>query len=105
MEPLMSSQTSARCFRKRVAFTLTEILVVILVIVTLAGTLLPVILKAQNQARRTRAAADLQAIGTGLEAFKAQFGYYPEVTGGNAAKSLADSLLKPVPVRPNSTKT
>lgn len=61
------------------AFTLAELLVVVGIIALLAGVALPVLLRAQKQARATQAAADLQAIATALEAYRADFYDYPRL--------------------------
>jgi len=63
-------------------FTLVEILVVIGIIVVLAGILVPMIGRAMRQAKRTRTAADMQAITTALEQFKNDTGDYPRWDAG-----------------------
>ncbi|HSZ54912.1 MAG TPA: prepilin-type N-terminal cleavage/methylation domain-containing protein [Tepidisphaeraceae bacterium] len=63
----------------RRGFTLIELLVVIGIIVLLATFLLPMLQRAQIQARRTSMAADLQVISQALEAYKGDFGDYPRV--------------------------
>src|SRR4051794_30359767 len=70
--------------RKKPGFTLVEMLVVIVVIALLAGLLIPMVMKARTSARGARMSMDLQAIETGLEAYKADFGDYPRIPVGNA---------------------
>src|SRR4051794_24350654 len=78
MELPMTSSTLARCSNRH-GFTLTEMLVVIGVLVLVAGLLLPMLTRAYRQSSRARTAADLQAIAAGLEAYKQDFGDYPDI--------------------------
>jgi prepilin-type N-terminal cleavage/methylation domain-containing protein len=57
----------------RQAFTLVEMLVVIVIIAILAGLLLPAINMARNAALRGRIAIEIQQIGAGIEAYKLKF--------------------------------
>src|SRR4051812_21017433 len=89
MEPTTTSPISARSSSagsrrrgRRVAtprrgFTLIELIVVILVIALLAGILLPMILKANTGAKKTRVSADMASIGMALDAYHTDFGDYP----------------------------
>lgn len=79
--------------RRRDGFTLIEILVVIGIIVILAGVLVPMIGRSMRQAKRTRTAADMQAIATALEAFKADHGDYPRVGYPNAGAGTLGRFL------------
>jgi prepilin-type N-terminal cleavage/methylation domain-containing protein len=63
----------------RRGFTLIELLVVVGIIVLLATFLLPMVQRAQTQARRTSMAADLLVISQALEAYKGDFGDYPRL--------------------------
>lgn len=92
--PLQSraGRTSARG-----AFTLVELLVVIGIVVLIAGIALPLVMRANRQARQTRIAADLQALATGLDAFKNDHGAYPEVDAANlGAAILGRNLIGPL---------
>lgn len=64
---------------KRWAFTLTELLVVIGIIVALAAIGLPMALRSYKYASKTRTQADLQAISTALNAYRQDFGDYPRI--------------------------
>src|SRR4051794_16398213 len=96
MGPKMTSAISARCCNSRGAgarglvgsprraapgagFTLIELLVVIGIIVILAALALPAIFKVWKHGHSIKGAADLQTIGTGLEAYKTENGDYPRV--------------------------
>jgi prepilin-type N-terminal cleavage/methylation domain-containing protein len=61
------------------AFTLTELLVVIGIIVLLAGLAVPMVLRAYKQGNKTRTKADLNTIAIALNAYKGDFGDYPRV--------------------------
>jgi type II secretory pathway pseudopilin PulG len=67
------------------SFSLVELLVVILIIVILAGLTLAAGEGVMNQAARSRAKSEMQAIATALESYKADNGVYPwtnSVTSG-----------------------
>ena len=59
------------------AFTLVELLVVIVIIAILAGLLVPAIGMARSAALRFRIAAEIQNLEAGFEAYKLKFTDYP----------------------------
>jgi prepilin-type N-terminal cleavage/methylation domain-containing protein len=59
------------------AFTLVELLVVIVIIAILAGLLLPVINMARNSARRFQIASEITNLASAVEAYKLKYGDYP----------------------------
>jgi prepilin-type N-terminal cleavage/methylation domain-containing protein len=61
----------------RQAFTLVEMLVVIVIIAILAGLLLPAINMARNAAIRTRIALEIQQFETGIEAYRMKYNDIP----------------------------
>ncbi len=67
-------RSSAECLS---AFTLTEMLVVVMIIAVLMGLAFPVIQSAQNQTRRAQARNDLMQIVTAVNAYYAEYGRYP----------------------------
>jgi prepilin-type N-terminal cleavage/methylation domain-containing protein len=93
--------------RQHRGFTLVEILVVIGIIVLLVGIAVPVYERARKQATRSRVAADLQAIATGLEAYYADYHEYPDPAAYpdatdpqfTSAKSLGMALTTKVRTR------
>lgn len=74
-----------RPFRR--AFTMIELLVVIGILVLLISILLPAISKAYNEARRNSDAADLAAISQALDAYRNDFGNYPQVDAAMASNT------------------
>jgi len=64
--------------RKRGGFTLIELLVVVGIVIALAALILPALHRAYIVAERTRMAADIQVIGEALEAYRSDFGSYPQ---------------------------
>jgi prepilin-type N-terminal cleavage/methylation domain-containing protein len=64
---------------RRRAFTLTELLVVIGIVVALAALGLPMALRSYRSAIKARTLSDLAAIAAGLNAYKQDFGDYPRV--------------------------
>jgi prepilin-type N-terminal cleavage/methylation domain-containing protein len=99
MEQKMTSPASAPSSRRnRRGFTLIELIVVILIIALLGGILLPVILRAQRSAKKTRVAADFQTIGVALDAYRTDFSDYPRPEPGatyNGFAVLGRALISP----------
>lgn len=84
-------------------FTLAELIVVIGIIGILAAVLLPMIVRAMRSGTRARMAANLQAIATALEAYKADHGDYPRVLlPDTGAHVLCRALIAPGPAGPNT---
>lgn len=73
---------------RRGGFTLVQLLVVIGILVLLIAFAFPALLKAMRQGTRTRTEADLQLIGTALDAYKQDFGDYPRFDDSTAADQL-----------------
>lgn len=74
---------AGRHFRSPRAFSLTEALVVIAVIIVLVSVLVPMVGRARRQAAITAQRFDFVTIGTALEAYKADCRDYPRNTGFN----------------------
>jgi len=65
------------CLRKRKAFTLIEMIVVIAIIAMLVGLLFPAIGQAIRVARRARAKTEVTNLHTAFRAYYAEFGRWP----------------------------
>lgn len=89
-----STTTTRRRARKLGGFTLVEILVVIGIMVAIAAIAIPMINRARIVGIKTRVAADLQAIGVALDAYKNDFGDYPRFTADNDDPALAGPAKK-----------
>ncbi|MGC2062264.1 MAG: type II secretion system protein GspG [Thermodesulfovibrionales bacterium] len=63
--------------RKQSGFTLIEVIVVAGIIAVLAGILVPIIFKEIDEARKTRAAADVKSISTALMVLRKDTGQWP----------------------------
>lgn len=63
-------------------FTLIEILVVVAIIALLAGIIVPKLMGRQEEAQRTKAAADIRNIQTALDLYKLDNGFYPSTEQG-----------------------
>lgn len=61
------------------AFTITELLVVVGIIVLLIGLLLPALGRVREKARITQTSSTLEEFAKACDAFNQQFGYYPGV--------------------------
>jgi len=68
--------------KKQNGFTLVEVIVVAGIIAILAGILVPLILKEIDEARITRAYADVRSISTAVIIMKKDTGKWPNLDGG-----------------------
>src|SRR5881275_1382949 len=78
-----SSAVADRRYR-RTAFTVIELLVVIVIIAVLIGLAFPVYQGVQNQAKKTQAKNDLVQIVTAVNAFYVEYGRYPTDAAADA---------------------
>ncbi|HYR59380.1 MAG TPA: type II secretion system protein [Chthoniobacteraceae bacterium] len=74
----------------RRAFTLIEMLTVMLIIAILAGIVLSVNGLVQNKAARTRAEAEMKSLSVACESYKIDFGNFPRNTDTDALNARAD---------------
>jgi general secretion pathway protein G len=74
----------------RQAFTLVEMLLVLVIIGTLAAIVVPKLAGRSEQARVTAAQSQIAAFGTALDAFEVDNGYYPRGKDG-----LNDLIIAP----------
>jgi prepilin-type N-terminal cleavage/methylation domain-containing protein len=75
------------------AFTLIELLVVISIIAILAAMALSASSFVQKKGARSRASAEIAALGAALESFKADNGDYPTNSLTNNNSSMVSSLM------------
>ncbi|GHC00114.1 type II secretion system protein [Cerasicoccus arenae] len=81
-------------------FTLVELLTVIAIIGILAGILIPVVGGAKKSALKAQSRAQFNGWATALEAYKAEYGYYPELGSLNSdggpitVDSYTDEFIK-----------
>ena len=102
-------------FSEQSGFTLIEIMVVVVILGILAAIVVPRFLDKPDEARVTRAAADIEAIEQALAMFKLDNGFYPSTeqglealvnkpeTGRVPKKYPERGYLKNVPVDPWET--
>ncbi len=91
----------ARQSRKRAAFTIVELLVVMSIIMILMGILLPAFNKAKQYARKVEQTAQFKSIDVGLELYRNEFEGYPDSDGEDAsgynqypgAMKLAEAMM------------
>jgi prepilin-type N-terminal cleavage/methylation domain-containing protein len=89
-------QRKTRKQRSGYGFTLLEVIVVVAIIAALAAIAVPMLSVAFKQAKKTRAAADMQTISVALEAYKTDFGDYPRPEVANAGFAvLTKALIAP----------
>lgn len=98
-----------RRFRSSAGFTLIEIMVVVFILGLLVTLVAPKIIGRTDEARRTKAMADIKAIEEALHLFKLDNGFYPNTADGlgalvqkpgNARNWNPDGYLDAVPVDP-----
>jgi type II secretory pathway pseudopilin PulG len=77
------------------AFTIIELLVVIIIILILAGLVLSISSYVQNKGARARAETEIAAISAALESYKADNGIYPRVVDGST--DTLDARVSPDP--------
>lgn len=82
--------------RRRSAFTMAEMLVVMAIITILAGSLAVVLPRLRTNAMMRRAEADIKMIGFALEQYKDDLGHYPTApyrVGSTNTNADADNVL------------
>jgi general secretion pathway protein G len=75
-------------------FTLIELMVVILILGILATMIAPQIMDKPDEARRTKAAVDMQSLGQALKMYRLDNGAYPTTEQGLQALVEAPSVGK-----------
>jgi len=98
-----------RRLRSTAGFTLIEIMVVVFILGLLVTLVAPKIIGRTDEARRTKALADIKGIEEALHLFKLDNGYYPTTAEGlaglvqkpaNAKNWNPDGYLDKLPVDP-----
>lgn len=76
------NQTKSNLRRTTSAFTLVEMLLVLVILATLAAIVYPKLAGRSEQARTTAAATQISSFSTALDAFEVDNGYYPKGKAG-----------------------
>src|SRR5437588_322101 len=93
--------------KKRKAFTLVELLVVIGIIALLIGILLPALNRARQQAIQLKCQANLHSMGIALNMYVSQYHFYPghvAKAGGRDAAVWPPRLRNMLGNRPQATQ-
>jgi len=85
----------ARVRPGRRGFTLVELLVVIVIIMVLAGVLLPAVMRAVCQGRQGSMEALLTQLGQACKAYELDHAVYPESNGAFDSSVMVKALTKP----------
>ena len=93
--------------QKKKAFTLIEMLIVIVIIGILAAALIPRLLSVQGRARDTKRKADLQQIGSSLAIYKIDNAGFPDTSGAtwDVLVNYISGYLTTVPNDPLNTSS
>lgn len=102
------NQTPSNIRRTPRAFTLVEMLLVLVILATLAAIVYPKLAGRSEQARTTAAATQISSFSTALDAFEVDNGYYPKGKAGlldlvqqpRDAQSWKGPYLKEIPKDP-----
>ena len=78
------------------AFTLIELLIVVLIIAILAAIAIPNFMEFQTRAKVARVKSDMRVIATALEAYCVDEGTYPASQMGGGIYHYAESLTTPI---------
>lgn len=70
--------TASQTTRRRGGFTLTELLVVVAIVIMLVAIAMPIINMADRAGRNSQSKAVQQSLRTAVEAFRGEFGIYPD---------------------------
>ena len=76
--------------KKKNAFTLVELLIVISIIAVMAGLLMPAIAGARNKAKRSTSKTFMVQLAGAIDQFKTEYGFYPEFLVEKERVNLAD---------------
>ena len=85
-----TSRTLTRVRREQSAFTLVELLLVLVILGTLAAIVLPKFSGVSQRGKVTAAATQISVFKTALDAFEVDMGYYPKGRNG-----LMDLIQQP----------
>ncbi|PIE56569.1 MAG: type II secretion system protein GspG [Desulfobulbus propionicus] len=88
----MKVTAHCRCFASTAGFTLIELMVVMVILGILAGLIVPRIMDRPEEARRTKAAVQIQSLEQSLKLYKLDNGLYPSTEQGLQALVEAPSV-------------
>ncbi len=89
-----ATRATARRRRKDAGFTLTELMVTVLIIGLLSTAAVLTVFNLLDSARTTKATSDIRTIATALDLYRASIGRYPGPDQGLAALTSAPSGLR-----------
>ena len=81
-----------RFFKESAGFTLTELLVVIVIIGIIAAIAIPNLLNAIDRGKQKRTMADLRSLGTAVESYSIDNSYYPVAANFAALETSVEPI-------------
>src|SRR5689334_1012785 len=75
-------------------YTLTEMLIVVLVISMIAGILVPTVVSQMRRARAKTAHVQLENVASAVEVFRSDTGHYPKTTEGGLKALLEGASIE-----------
>lgn len=77
------------------AFTLVELLIVVVCIGLLCAVVVPMVTKATSDSRVTTTASDMRSMGSAIESFASLYGRWPDDAGTSESNADLDAILGP----------
>ena len=90
--------------RRRPAFTLIELLLVIAIIAILSAATIPMAMSAINSQRKARTTGAIKALASGCDAFRKLYGDFPNARSGASASSQTNAFRQDLFAQLNGTK-
>lgn len=99
------NNATMRQLRKKMGFTLVEILVAVSIVILLATVGMVSYSAAGRGGRDAKRKADVEQLRSAVEIYKSENGFYPTESPSCVAQNLAGTYINPYPTDPKPTYT